>query len=161
MKTLMEKYGFTQPEMNHLVKNKPTVVLFKEEEVLGRGILVVEKTLCGELNFELDTVKTLIVKYPFILQKTKEELHNFFAVMNSHHINNETAMDLLLTCPKLLAGDLGAQLKEIIFLFELYHKMSEQETIKIFRAFPFMAVTDLRKLTKFLGKFRMYQLTPR
>jgi len=81
--------------------------------------------------------------------------------MNSHHINNETAMDLLLQCPKLLAGDLGAQLKEIIFLFELYHKMSEQETIKIFRAFPFMAVTDLRKLTKFLGKFRMYQLTPR
>jgi len=43
MKTLMDKYGFTQPEMNHLVKNKPTVVLFKEEEALGRGILVVRK----------------------------------------------------------------------------------------------------------------------
>ena len=45
-------------------------------------------------------------------------------------------------------------------MFELYHQMGEKEVLKIFTAFPFMAQIKIHKLTRFLGEFRKYKLSP-
>jgi hypothetical protein len=159
---LMENYGFTAPEMHHIIKNKPTFVLYEEDyKEKNTGIIMLKELLCDEMGFSLDTVKTLIVKYPFVIGKTKADMQKYFQILATYHTSKKDAMDFLLKCPKLLSIDLEANLKEIIFMFELYHQMSELETLKIFRAFPFLACSNERKLQRYLGEFRKYKLTPK
>ena len=158
----MENYGFTAPEMHHIIKNKPTFVLYEEDfKEKGTGILMLKQLLVDEMGFSHDTMKTLIVKFPYVLGKTKEEMQKYFETLAKYHTSKKDAMDYLLKCPKLLSIDLEANLKEIIFLFELYHQMSELETLKIFRAFPYLACSNQRKLQRYLGEFRKYKLTPK
>jgi hypothetical protein len=48
-------------------------------------------------------------------------------------------MRALLECPKLISRkDLGKQIKEIQFLFNLYHQVSQAEVNEIFRGFPYL-----------------------
>jgi len=64
----------------------------------------------------------LVIRYPYILSKTEQELERFFAVMKGQGFNDEEAMKALLECPKLVSRkDLEKQIKEIQFLFNLYH----------------------------------------
>jgi hypothetical protein len=68
-------------------------------------------------------------------------------------------VDLVLVCPKLVSVDLEHRLQEVHFLFSLYCGFEIEDTIKIFKAFPYMAVVDHRKLTLFCGEFKKYKLT--
>lgn len=64
----MSEFGFLKQEVNHIIKNKPTVVFYKQEE---GGIRGVHNYLCVELGFSIDTFKTLVVKNPSIISKDK------------------------------------------------------------------------------------------
>lgn len=68
-------------------------------------------------------------------------------------------MSYLLEYPSLISVDLESQLKEIVFLFELYHGISQEDTMKIFQAFPYMLCVKPRKIQRFLGEFRKYRYT--
>ena len=65
----------------------------------------------------------------------------FFNVLQKYGISNKKVMKILLDYPKILSVDIDKTLKETIFLFELYHQIPEKDTIKIFRAFPFLVMT--------------------
>jgi hypothetical protein len=69
-------------------------------------------------------------------------------------------MRVLLECPKLISKkDLEKQIKEIQFLFRLYHGINEQEVTEIFRSFPYLYLCEINKIQKFMGEFRKYRLT--
>jgi hypothetical protein len=71
-------------------------------------------------------VRTLVIRYPYVLSKTKEELEHFFSVMKGQGLTEEETMKALLECPKLISKkDIEKQIKEIQFLFNLYHQISQ------------------------------------
>ena len=67
-----------------------------------------------EHGFEIDMVRTLVVRYPYILSKSSKELTRFFEIMANQGITEEETMRALLDCPKLISRkDLEHQIKEI------------------------------------------------
>ena len=44
-----------------------------------------------------------MVRYPYILSKTKAELTAFFETMKGQGLSDEEAMKALLECPKLIS----------------------------------------------------------
>lgn len=76
----------------------------------------------------METVRTLVVRYPYVLSKTKKELQSYFDIIKGQGLTEDDAMRALLECPKLISRkDLQKQIKEIQFLFRLYHNINEQE----------------------------------
>ena len=103
-------------------------------------------------------VKNLIVKYPFILCKDEAQINEFFQILNKNGVTTKKAMYSLIECPKLISLPLDKQIKDIVFLFELYHNISQEETIQIFKAFPYTLCLSPRKIQRFLGEFRKYRM---
>lgn len=77
----------------------------------------------------------------------------------AHGIGQAEAVELVLECPELVSVNLAERLREAHFLFELYCGFAIQDTIRIFRAFPFMACVDHRKLTLFCGEFKKFRFS--
>lgn len=55
-------------------------------------------------------------------------------------------MKALIDCPKLISQDLEKQIKETVFLFNLYHGISEKEVMDIFQSFPYLFCCELKKI---------------
>ena len=79
--------------------------------------------------------------------------------MASFKIEKDEAMKLMIEVPKIASQDISKKLTEAHFLFELYNKFTMEETVKIFRAFPYLVCVDHRKLTLFNGEFKKYKMT--
>jgi len=107
----------------------------------------------------MDLVRGLIIKYPFMLSKTQAQLDNVFTVLGQYGLSEQETMKFLFECPKLVSVDLAHQIKEILFLFDLYHKMTEEQVFEIFRTFPYVFCVDTYKIKQFLGQFKKYKLT--
>lgn len=56
------------------------------------------------------------------------------------------SIKLIFECPKLLSVDLDSNISETFTLFELYHKIKQQEVIEIFKHFPYLFCCDLTKM---------------
>ncbi len=106
------------------MRYKPTFILF-EQEGENTGIKMVKKFFVDEKRFDMDALRTLVVKYPYILGKTRNDIDSFFNLMNRLGLNEVEAMKALLECPKLISKNLEKQIKEITFLFNLYHGFTE------------------------------------
>jgi len=63
-------------EINFVMKHKPTFILLDKETDTGMNVLY--KFFVEEKKFDIDLLRTLVVKYPFILGKTHETLDTFF-----------------------------------------------------------------------------------
>jgi hypothetical protein len=62
----------------------------------------------------MDAVRTLVVRYPYVLSKSKEEFKNFFELIKAQGFTDEETMRALLDCPKLISKkDLAKKIKEI------------------------------------------------
>jgi hypothetical protein len=68
-------------------------------------------------------------------------------------------MKQLIECPKLISIDLDKKIKEITFLFNLYHKINQKEVMEIFNSFPYLFCCDIDKIQKFMAEFRKYRFT--
>lgn len=68
-------------------------------------------------------------------------------------------MKALIDCPKLISVNLEKLMKDIFFMFNLYYKISEEEVIDIFRAFPYLFCLEGAKIQKFLGQFKKYKMS--
>ena len=68
-------------------------------------------------------------------------------------------MRALLECPKLISMDIEHQMKEIFFLFNLYHGITEKEVMSIFVEFPYLFCCDALKVQKFMAEFRKYRFS--
>ena len=54
----------------------------------------------------MSTLKSLIMKYPYILSKNEETINIFFKEMNNHGIPDEEALKYLFECPRLISFDI-------------------------------------------------------
>lgn len=140
------------------MKYKPSFILL-DFESQKQGMNAINKFFVETKGFDLDTVRTLVVKYPYILGKTIDEFEQFFNIMKSKELSEEETMRILLECPKLVSKDLDKQMKEIFFLFNLYHGISEKEVMGIFQGFPYLFCCELQKIQRFMGEFRKYRYT--
>lgn len=68
-------------------------------------------------------------------------------------------MRALLESPKLVSKNLDKQMKEIFFLFNLYHGITEKEVMEIFLSFPYLFCCETKKIQKFMGEFKKYRFT--
>ena len=83
-----------------------------------------KKVFCDELDFPYEMVKNLMIKYPVILGKSEEQIKDYFSTLKKVNVGRKTAMRSLVEVPKLISQDLDKQIKDIVFLFELYHNIS-------------------------------------
>ena len=126
--------------MKIIAKAKPLVFLFDEEYERNKtGIKAVGKVFCEDLGFSKEDVRIVVARYPPILSKSEAELQHYFSFLREHAgLGKGKALWSLKESPKLISVDLETQLKEIVFLFELYHNISKKDTLKIFREFPYL-----------------------
>jgi hypothetical protein len=85
---LISQFGFMKEEVNFIMRYNPKFILLSENQrTRDIGIEAMHKYFVQEKGFELDTVRTLVVRYPYILSKTIEEFKNFFEIMKKQGIN--------------------------------------------------------------------------
>lgn len=70
---LISQYGFVKEEINFVMRYKPSFILL-DKQGEGEGMHLMNKYFVDKKGFELDAVRTLIVKYPYILGKSEKEL---------------------------------------------------------------------------------------
>jgi hypothetical protein len=68
-------------------------------------------------------------------------------------------MNKVFDVPALLSIDLGAKVKEVEELFEVYHEIKPEQVTEIFLAFPYLYCCPSRRLQLFLAQFRKYRMT--
>ena len=158
---LIEEYGFVQSEIKFIMKHKSSLILDQDDasKLNARGLNVLRVFFCDKYHFDMDLVRGLIVKYPFILSKTESSIEKVFTTLNEYGFSNQEAMKYIYECPKLISVNLDANIKEAIFLFDIYHKMDQDQVFEIFRAFPYLFCVESFKLKRFLGEFKKYKLT--
>lgn len=78
---LINTYGFLQEEVNFVMRYNPKFILLQTKGD-QTGIKTLEEFFVNQKGFELDAVRTLVVRYPYVLSKTRAEFEEFFQVMN-------------------------------------------------------------------------------
>ena len=61
-------------EVNFIVRHKPSVLLFNREDILRAGeanIRGVKNFIVDKKGFNMELFRTLMVKYPYLLNKTE------------------------------------------------------------------------------------------
>jgi hypothetical protein len=108
----------------------------------------------------MEAVRTLVVRYPYVLSKSLSDFRVFFDTLRAEGLSDVEIMKALLDCPKLISKkELSKKIKEIQFIFRLYHQINETEVNDIFRNFPYLYCCEHNKLQKFMGEFRKYRFT--
>ena len=126
------------------MKYKPSFIILDETQ--KEGIHVIYRYFAERKGFDKDIVRTLVVKYPYILSKDEESLETYFRLLSQQGYTDDDSMRALLECPKLISMKLESQMKEIFFQFGLYHKISEKEVMGIFKEFPYLFCCEPRKI---------------
>ena len=104
-----------------------------------KGIEALSKVFVDKYGMNKELVKTLILKYPRVLNLSDGTIINFFEYMKvSKNIDELTAMKIVFDVPLLLSTDVPKQAKEIEELFQVYHGISADEVTQIFLAFPYL-----------------------
>jgi len=80
------------------------------------------------------------------LGKSEKDLNKYFDIMQAWNINEKVAMKQLVECPKLISQDLDHKIKEISFLFNLYHGIPESSVRTIFIKFPYLLCCEIDKV---------------
>ena len=105
----------------------------------NKGIDALSNLFINRYGMNRDLVKTLVLKYPRVLNKSDASISNFFDYLKSNKkIDELTSMKLVFEVPILLTTDIPKQSKEIEELFKVYHGISADEVTQIFLAFPYL-----------------------
>lgn len=123
------------------------------------GILVLEEFFCQKHGRSKEFLHSLIMRYPYLLNKTKAHIQGVFDLLASHGIDEKEAIKHTFECPKLFSVNLGKQMQEIFALFKLYNKIEEPVVMTMFKSFPYLFCCDTIKTRKFLAEFKKYKMT--
>lgn len=85
------------------MRYNPKFILLDHPSSHSHGIRTLQQFFVTEKGFEMDALRTLVVRYPYILSKTKEELSKFFEIMKGQGLSEAETMRALLDCPKLIS----------------------------------------------------------
>lgn len=69
---LKQKFEFTNEEISFVTKHKPTFLLWDQNK--STGMTALQQFFVEKHGLDIEYVRTLVVKYPFILSKTQEHL---------------------------------------------------------------------------------------
>jgi hypothetical protein len=69
---LMQEFGFAKEEINYVMRYKPIFILHELEK--HEGINALRKVLVQERGFQPELVRTLVVRYPYIIGKTEKDI---------------------------------------------------------------------------------------
>ena len=70
--SLKSEFGFLSEEIKFVVRHKPTFLMWQDNNKTGMNAL--RDFFVKKYGFDIELVRTLVVKYPFILSKTAEQL---------------------------------------------------------------------------------------
>ena len=76
---LKQEFGFIKEEIRFVVRHKPSFLLWQETQKTGMNTL--RDFFVKKYGFDMELVRTLVVKYPFILSKTQDHLENVFSTL--------------------------------------------------------------------------------
>lgn len=136
---------------------KPTALFWQDNT--NNGLLVLEEFFVKKYGFDIELVRTIVVKYPYILSKTTEQLEAVFTTLESKGVLPQEAMKLIFDCPKLVSIDLEGAIEKTLHLFHLYHRIGQEEVMDVFRVFPYLFCCDTVKMKLFMAQFRKYRFT--
>lgn len=154
---LKQEFGFVKEEIRFVVRHKPSFLLWQENT--NTGMKALSEFFVKKYGFDIELVRTLVVKYPFILSKTQEHLESVFQTLEKQGVSRIESIKLIFDCPKLVSIDLEKNITETLSLFELYHKIKQQEVMDIFRHFPYLFCCDTIKMRVLLAQFRKYRFS--
>jgi len=155
---MRKEFGFAREEIRFVMRHKPTF-LFNQTMESKDGIAHLQDFFVNKYGYDMELVRTLVVKYPFILSKTQEQLEATFSQLEARGVTRPEIVKLVFECPKLLSVNLESQISECLHLFDLYHKISEEQVFDIFRSFPYLFCCEMGKMRLFLAEFRKYKFT--
>ncbi len=119
--------------------------------------MALKKLFVEQYGLSDEFLRTLIVKYPFILSKEVDHIQSIIATFEEHGISREDTIKLIFDCPRLVSIKLEDKMAEMFELFELYHGFKKEEVVNdIFRNFPYLFCCSGTKVKSFLGHFRKY-----
>jgi len=110
-----------------------------------------------EKGFTLDQVRTLSVRYPPILGKTREDFDEYFGIMKGCKLDEKEAFYYLLEIPKLISKDLKANIKGINFYFYLYFRFKEDIVVSMFKEFPYIFCLNPEKILEHIKELKKYE----
>ena len=67
------------------MRYKPTFLFWKDNR--SSGLLTLENFFVKKYGFDMELVRTLVVKYPYILSKKEEELEDVFSALESKGVS--------------------------------------------------------------------------
>ena len=123
------------------------------------GILVLEEFFCTKHGHNKEFLRTLIVKYPFLCNKTKSQIEGVYKVLKSHGIREKEAIKYTFEGPKLFSVKLEKQMEEIFHLFKLYNGIEQKKVMEMFKGFPYLFCCDTMKMRRFVAEFKKYRMT--
>lgn len=72
------------------MRHRPSFILLDYDKDVG--IHVLHKFFVENKGYDIDTLRTLVVKYPYIAGKKEQQLTHFFDVMKSHGLTDDEIM---------------------------------------------------------------------
>lgn len=107
----------------------------------------VASVLIDHYGFNKELVRTLVLKYPTILGKSKASLKYIFDYLKQRKgIEEADTLKLIFEVPALLSIDLAIKVREIEELFQVYHEITSDEVTEIFRDFPYLYCCPSKKI---------------
>jgi hypothetical protein len=81
---LISEYGFLKEEINFVVRYNAKFVLPEAHQSSQEiGIKALSDFLVKENGFEMEAVRTLVVRYPYVLSKSLSEFKVFFDTLRA------------------------------------------------------------------------------
>jgi hypothetical protein len=161
---LLTEFKFIKEEIHHVLKLQPKFLLglkpdhgLKDED--RYGILVLEEFFCKKHGHGKEFLRSLILRYPYLLNKSKSHIQGVFDLLSKHGIDEKEAIKYTYDYPKLFSVQLEKRMTEVFHLFKLYNKIEEDQVMNMFRGFPYLFCCDMVKLRKFLAEFKKYKMT--
>lgn len=97
---LINEFGFLKEEISFIMRYNPKFILVDNQKA---GINTLKSFFVDKKGFQMDSIRTMAVRYPYVLSKTEEEFTQYFETMKGQGISDEEAMRALLECPKLIS----------------------------------------------------------
>lgn len=151
-------------EITHILKLQPKFLLGLKPDLNlpdseRFGILVLEDFYCKKHGHNKEYLRALILRYPYLLNKTKAHIQGVYELLAKHGIEEKDAIKYTFDCPKLFSVNLDKQMTEIFALFKLYNNIESPKVMDMFRGFPYLFCCDTVKTRKFLAEFKKYKMT--
>lgn len=123
------------------------------------GILVLNEFFCEKHGHDKAFLRAVILRYPYLLNKTKSHIMGVFELLEKHGIDEKEALQHTYEYPKLFSIQLEKQMNEVFHLFKLYNGIEQDKVMTMFRNFPYLFCCDTIKMRHFLGEFKKYRMT--